>query len=102
MPARDIADLAQDMIDTLVGEGADFDAACDATENALSDYLYPVYSRMFSEYIDIQTNCENAATTVVDRIRAQLEQAQQAVEPSQTSDEQEVIRRSRFERDEVV
>jgi hypothetical protein len=90
------------MIDTLVGEGVDFEAACDAAENSLSELLNPVYSRMFNEYIEIQTNCENAAATVTDRIREQRGQPQQDPEPPQTSDEQEVVRRSRFERDEVV
>jgi hypothetical protein len=54
MPARDIVDLAEDLIDTLVSEGVDRDTADETTEEALTIYLAPTLALMVGTGSDAQ------------------------------------------------
>lgn len=76
MPVRDISDITEDMIDTLLEEGFDSDAVYEATGNALSVYLW-LFQEQFlgltATSEEISNACDDEAYSIIDRIRLQKE-----------------------------
>jgi hypothetical protein len=86
MPARDIVDLAEDMIDTLVDEGVDRDTAGETTEAALTLYLAPTLALMMGTgrgLREIEQDAQVAASLAVShaRTRQQIRGVNQEPQP---------------------
>jgi hypothetical protein len=82
MPARDIVDLAEDMIDTLVSEGVDRDTAGETTEAALTLYLAPTLALMLGSgrgLRELEQDAQVAARLAIGqaRTRQQIQEVNQ-------------------------
>ncbi len=107
MPARDISDIAEDMIDTLLEEGFGLEGSCNAAELAITEYLMPMHLNIMGDdpraNDDPRASAANAADIVITRIRAQKEsRIIQAPRLEPTPKEPEVPPPTRFERDDVI